>query len=65
MNFGTWLDREGTFFDTVHFPPVLKQYPFKGKGIYELKGKVVEDFGVPSIEIFSMIKIPFQEDKRY
>lgn len=65
MNFGTWLDRDGTFFDTVHFPPVLKQYPFKGKGVYELKGKVVEDFGVPSIEIFSMVKIPFQEDKRY
>jgi DNA polymerase-3 subunit alpha len=28
MNFGTWLDRDGYFFDSVHFPPVVARYPF-------------------------------------
>ena len=25
MGFGTWLDCEGEFFDTVHFPPCLER----------------------------------------
>jgi DNA-directed DNA polymerase III PolC len=28
MFFGTWIDAEGHFFDTVHFPDNLHQYPF-------------------------------------
>lgn len=65
MNFGTWLDREGQFFDTVHFPRALEKYPFKGKGVYEIEGKVVEDFTVHSIEVLKMNKLAFREDKRY
>ena len=34
MKFGTFLDINGTFFDTVHFPPSLKQYPLYGNGVY-------------------------------
>ena len=29
MQFGTFLDAAGDFFDTVHFPPSLKRWPFK------------------------------------
>lgn len=65
MNFGTWLDRDGLYFDSTHFPPSLAKYPFKGKGMYLMKGKVVEDFGFPSIEVTSMIKLPFVKDGRY
>jgi DNA-directed DNA polymerase III PolC len=65
MNFGTWLDRDGQFFDTVHFPKALEKFPFRGKGIYEIEGKVVEDFTVQAIEVVKMNKLPFQEDKRY
>lgn len=58
MHFGTFYDREGEVFDTVHFPNVARRYPFRGRGFYELRGKVVEDFGVPLVEIAEMKKLP-------
>jgi DNA polymerase-3 subunit alpha len=58
MSFGTWLDFEGGFFDTVHFPPCLEKYPLQGKGCYLIEGKVTEDFGFPSIEVEKMAKLP-------
>lgn len=64
MNFGTFLDSEGSFFDTVHFPPSLQQYPFKGAGVYLVEGRVVEDFGFPSIEVNRMGKMPIKADPR-
>lgn len=65
MNFGTMTDAEGRFFDTVHFPPSLARYPFKGKGCYLVLGKVVEDFGFPSLEVEKMEKLPWVKDGRY
>jgi DNA-directed DNA polymerase III PolC len=58
MHFGCFLDDTGEFFDTVHFPQSLKQYPFKGYGIYLILGRVVEEFGFPSIEVEKMAKLP-------
>jgi DNA polymerase-3 subunit alpha len=60
MYFGTFIDAQGEFFDTVHFPPSLKYYPFRGDGMYLVLGKVVEEFGFPSIEVEKMAKMPFQ-----
>jgi hypothetical protein len=51
MSFGCWLDRDGAFFDTVHFPEVHHRYPIRGLGCYLIEGKVVEDFGLYSIEV--------------
>lgn len=65
MNFGTWIDVEGSLFDTTHFPIELKRYPFKGSGCYLLYGKVVVEFGYPSIEIKKMAKLPMVSDPRY
>ncbi|MBK7172492.1 MAG: DNA polymerase III subunit alpha [Bacteroidales bacterium] len=65
MNFGTFFDVKGEFFDTVHFPPVMKQYPFKGRGVYLILGKVVEEFGFPIIEVEKMAKLPLVKDDRY
>ncbi|MBT8230648.1 MAG: DNA polymerase III subunit alpha [Bacteroidia bacterium] len=65
MNFGTWLDREGKFFDTTHFPPSLARYPFKGKGCYLITGKIVEDFEFPSLEVTRMEKLAYVKDERY
>ncbi len=65
MHFGTFFDREGMFFDTVHFPPVVKKYPFRGKGVYLINGKVVEEFGFASLEVECMEKLPMQKDPRY
>lgn len=50
MNFGTFIDREGQWIDTVHFPPIAKKYPFKGRAIYLIEGKVTEEFDFYSIE---------------
>jgi DNA-directed DNA polymerase III PolC len=58
MHFGTFYDRHGEVFDTVHFPDIAKQYPFRGRGFYEIKGKVVEDFSVFMIEVSVMTKVP-------
>lgn len=65
MAFGTWIDDKGHYFDTTHFPPSLKQYPFLGKGCYQIEGIVTEDFGFPSLEVSTMKKLPFRKDERY
>lgn len=58
MHFGTFYDKNGEVFDTVHFPDVTRMYPFRGRGFYGIKGKVVEDFGIASIEVEYMKKLP-------
>jgi DNA-directed DNA polymerase III PolC len=63
MYFGTFYDRQGEVFDTVHFPDVARKFPFRGRGFYAMKGKVVEDFGVPMIEVSFMEKIPLFNKK--
>ena len=57
MWFGTFLDHNGDFFDTTHFPNSTPVYPFKGKGCYLILGKVVEDFGFPSVEVLKFAKL--------
>jgi error-prone DNA polymerase len=64
MYFATFLDAEGNFLDTVHFPDAVKKYPFTGMGMYLILGKVVEDFGFPSIEVHKMAKLPIKGDPR-
>jgi DNA polymerase-3 subunit alpha len=65
MNFGTFIDYWGTYFETVHFPPTLKKFPFRGAGIYELYGKVTEEFGYYSLEIIKSEKLTYVDDPRY
>ncbi|HUS86520.1 MAG TPA: DNA polymerase III subunit alpha [Bacteroidales bacterium] len=65
MNFGCFIDDKGSFFDTTHFSASLKQYPFRGSGTYLMLGKVVEEFGFPSIEVEKMAKLPVVADPRY
>lgn len=65
MHFGTFLDIEGEFFDTVHFPIIARNYPFRGKGVYLILGKVVEEFGFFMLEVEKMAKLPLIKDRRY
>jgi DNA polymerase-3 subunit alpha len=65
MYFGTFLDRDGDFVDTVHFPPVATKYPFRGKGIYTITGRVLEEFDCINIEVISMYRLAIVEDPRY
>ncbi len=65
MNFGCFIDNEGNFFDTTHFAHSLEKWPFKGSGTYLILGKVVEEFGYPSLEVEKMAKLPVKPDTRY
>ncbi|MGZ4066994.1 MAG: DNA polymerase III subunit alpha, partial [Bacteroidia bacterium] len=57
MYFGTFLDEDGYWVDTVHFPDSASAYPFSGPGCYLLKGKVTEEFDFVSITVESMQRI--------
>jgi error-prone DNA polymerase len=65
MQFGTFLDRKGFFLDTVHFPQVAAKFPFRGRGVYRIIGKVTEEFGFYSIEVSECYKEDMIEDPRY
>lgn len=65
MNFGTWIDQHGYFFDTTHFPDAVRNWPFRGRGIYQMQGVVTDDFGVVSLEVERMEKLPYVPDPRY
>jgi len=47
------------------FRGALNKYPFKGSGTYLLLGKIVEEFGFPSLEVEKMAKLPIRRDLRY
>ncbi|SHN00797.1 DNA polymerase III subunit alpha [Mucilaginibacter sp. OK098] len=65
MWFGTFLDAQGDFFDTTHFPDATPGYPFKGKGCYLIEGKVVQDFGFPSVEVLKFFKLRIKDNPVY
>ncbi|MBP4142011.1 DNA polymerase III subunit alpha [Flavobacterium sp. P4023] len=65
MYFGTWIDHEGNYFDTTHFPDNLIQFPFQGGGCYLLLGIVEVDYHFPTVTILKMAKMPFVPDPRY
>ena len=60
MHFANFLDANGDVFDATVFPNVLKMYPFQGNGTYLMLGKIVEEFGHPSIEVQKLAKMEIQ-----
>jgi len=64
MYFGTLLDIHGEWLDTVHFPPAVAAQPFRGKGIYLIGGKAVEEFGALSVEVEWVQKQNLMPDPR-
>lgn len=65
MFFGTWVDVNGDYFDTAHFPDSLEKYQFQGGGCYLLLGTVEVDYHFPTITIHKMAKMPMIPDPRY
>lgn len=59
MQFGTWLDCEGHFFDTVHFPDQVRKTPFRGRGIYRIRGRLTSEFGFVSLEVHSLERLAY------
>jgi DNA polymerase-3 subunit alpha len=60
MFFGTFVDSQLNWVDTVHFPDTVKNYPLHTGGFYKITGKVVEDFGVHSLEVQRMHKVGYK-----
>ncbi|MDH4471158.1 MAG: DNA polymerase III subunit alpha [Fluviicola sp.] len=65
MMFGTFLDIDGEYIDTVHFPNVTASYPFRGAGVYELTGIITSEFDFQTLEVSTMKKINYRPDVRY
>ena len=61
MHFHTFLDVEGDWLDTIFFPQASRYNPVTGKGFYRMKGTVVEEFGVYSVEVTQCHKIGLRE----
>ena len=64
MHFGCFLDAKGTFFDTVHFPDCARNWPFRGSGVYLLKGTITEEFDFPSLCVEKMARVSLKADPR-
>lgn len=60
MFFGTFVDSNLDWIDTVHFPTTAKRYPLHTSGFYKLRGRVVDDFGVFSLEVQWLEKIGYR-----
>ena len=65
MYFGTFIDRKGNWIDTVHFPPSIKKYPFRGTGVYRITGTVTVEYGFLSIDVVRLQRKAMIEDPRY
>ena len=57
MAFGCFLDKEGRFFDTTHFPAIAKAFPFRGRGCYRITGRVDVEFDFCSVTVTHMEKL--------
>lgn len=65
MFFGTFIDLQGGTIDSVHFPESGRKFPFRGRGVYQLKGILTEEFGFYTLEVGEMNKMHFIEDVRF
>lgn len=60
MFFGTFVDADLDWVDTVHFPDTARKYPLHDSGFYKITGKVTQDFGVYSIEASKLERVGFK-----
>jgi DNA polymerase III alpha subunit len=65
MSFGCFIDRAGDFWDSTQFPSVEAKYPFRGRGVYRLAGKVEQEFGHCTLNVDHVEKLPWRTDPRY
>lgn len=65
MAFGFFMDQDLQFVHTVHFPKILAAYPFSKMGVYDITGKVEEEFGFPTITVDKIVRIGLRADPRF
>ncbi|GMN11345.1 DNA polymerase III subunit alpha [Croceitalea sp. MTPC9] len=64
MRLSTFIDREGAYFDAVHFTNVVDKYPIHGRGVFACYGKISEEFGHYSMNIIRSKKMHLKADPR-
>ncbi|WP_053975472.1 DNA polymerase III subunit alpha [Mangrovimonas xylaniphaga] len=64
IRFCTFIDKEGQYFDTVHFTKVVDLYPIHGIGVYACYGTVTEDHDFCSLDILWSRKLGLRQDPR-
>ncbi|MHA4845386.1 DNA polymerase III subunit alpha [Flavitalea antarctica] len=60
MFFGTFVDSNLDWIDTVHFPDSARDYPLHTGGFYRITGRVTEDFGVYTLEATKMARVGYK-----
>jgi DNA polymerase-3 subunit alpha len=64
MFFHTFIDAKGDWLDTVFFPQTVLRYPVTEKGFYNMTGKVVEEFGVFTVEVVIVRRLVLKTGER-
>jgi DNA polymerase III alpha subunit len=64
MGFSDFIDVRGEPFDATLFPDVYRQFPFGGLGVYQVVGRVANDFQVPSMEVEEVRRLGYVGDPR-
>ena len=65
MYFGTFLDRGGGYFDTVHFPDSVARSFMSGKEVYKITGTVCNEWGYYSITVNLVEYMERRPDPRF
>ncbi|QXP70651.1 DNA polymerase III subunit alpha [Polaribacter sp. R2A056_3_33] len=64
MRLSTFIDKDGHYFDAVHFTNVVHQYPVNGMGIYGCYGKITNRYGFCSMNVIQSKKMSVAVDPR-
>ncbi len=64
MRLSTFIDKNGDYFDAVHFTDVVDKYPINGLGIYACFGKITDRFEFYSMSVVKSRKIGIKVDPR-
>jgi DNA polymerase-3 subunit alpha len=64
LQFVNFVDDEGYPFDAVLFPQIFKRFPILQKGVYAVTGKVVDEYGVQTLEVqkWEMLEISLEDN---
>ena len=65
MIFGTFLDLDGAWIDTVLFPEVANKYPIYARGLYHIEAKVTSEFDFITLEVSKIERLPYLADPRF
>lgn len=64
MRLSTFIDKNGCYFDAVHFIDVVEKYPINGLGVYACYGKITDRYDFYSMSVIWSKKLSIIPDPR-